>query len=71
MRSIQALRTGRTTLIISHRLAGLETLGEILVLRSGKIVERGAHHQLWQMRGFYRRMWELQGQKLQDITRLV
>ncbi len=66
MRSIQALMAGRTTLIISHRLAGLETVDEIVVLRAGRIVERGAHHELWQMGGFYRRMWELQHHPLAD-----
>ena len=68
MGSIQALMAGRTTLIISHRLTGLEAVDEILVLRSGKIVERGSHHELWQIGGFYRRMWELQHQLLTDVT---
>ncbi|GAB4541576.1 MAG: thiol reductant ABC exporter subunit CydC [Anaerolineae bacterium] len=64
MESIQALMVGRTALIISHRLAGLEGVDEIVVLREGRVVERGAHHQLWQMGGFYRRMWDLQHQIL-------
>jgi thiol reductant ABC exporter CydC subunit len=71
MRSLQALMVGRTTLIISHRLVGLEGVDEIVVLRAGRVVERGAHHELWQMGGFYRRMWELQGQTLRDIARLI
>ncbi len=71
MRSLQALMAGRTTLIISHRLAGLEGVDEIVVLRAGRIVERGAHHELWQMGRFYRRMWELQDQTLRDTARLI
>jgi ATP-binding cassette subfamily C protein CydC len=51
---------GRTTLIITHRLVGLEDVDEILVLRAGRIVERGRHDELMQMNGVYRRMWELQ-----------
>ncbi|NIV29516.1 MAG: hypothetical protein GWN58_08390, partial [Anaerolineae bacterium] len=43
-------------------LVGLEAAGEILVLRAGRIVERGRHHDLMQMDGLYRRMWELQSQ---------
>ena len=66
MGAIQSLMAGRTTLIISHRLVGLEAVDEILVLRAGKIVERGSHHDLWQMGGFYRRVWELQHQVLTD-----
>jgi thiol reductant ABC exporter CydC subunit len=64
MATVRALMAGRTTLIISHRLAGLEPVDEILVLRAGRIVERGPHHELWQMGGYYRRMWELQHQVL-------
>jgi ATP-binding cassette subfamily C protein CydC len=64
MDSIQALMAGRTTLIITHRLAGLEAVDEIVVLRAGRIIERGAHVELWQMGGVYRRMWELQHQVL-------
>ena len=32
---------GRTTLLVSHRLSGLEDVDEILVLESGVVVERG------------------------------
>ena len=71
MRSIQALMAGRTTLIITHRLAGLEAVDEILVLRAGRVVERGAHHELWQMEGHYRRMWELQHQVFGATARLL
>jgi ABC-type multidrug transport system fused ATPase/permease subunit len=64
MGTVQALMAGRTTLIFTHRLAGLEAVDEIVVLREGRIVERGTHHELWQMGGLYRRMWELQHQVL-------
>jgi ABC-type multidrug transport system fused ATPase/permease subunit len=61
------LVAGRTVLLISHRLVGLvESADEILVLRSGRIVERGRHQDLVQMGGLYRRMWDLQNQILAD-----
>ena len=62
---------GRTTLIATHRLAGLEAVDEILVFREGWIVEQGQHHDLMQMGGYYRRMWDLQNQVLADgiVTR--
>jgi thiol reductant ABC exporter CydC subunit len=60
IRSIQSLMKGRTTLLITHRLVGLEAVDDILVLRSGRIVERGRHHELLQTDSIYRRMWELQ-----------
>jgi ABC-type multidrug transport system fused ATPase/permease subunit len=64
MASLRALMAGRTTLLITHRLVGLEAADEILVLREGRIVERGRHHELLQMGGVYHRMWELQKQSL-------
>jgi ABC-type multidrug transport system fused ATPase/permease subunit len=67
MAALQALMVGRTTLIVTHRLAGLEAAGEILVLRAGRIAERGQHHQLIEKDGVYRRMWDLQHQVLADL----
>ena len=60
--TLQGLMAGRTWLLITHRLLGLEAAGEILVLHAGRIVERGRHHELMQMGGLYRQMWELQNQ---------
>jgi ATP-binding cassette subfamily C protein CydC len=57
---------GRTALIFTHRLVGLEAMDEILVLRAGRVVERGPHPDLMGMGGFYRRMWDLQHQVLTD-----
>jgi ATP-binding cassette subfamily C protein CydC len=62
--TLRSLMQGRTSLTISHRLVGLEAADEILVLRAGRIVERGTHHDLVQLDGFYRRMWDLQRQAL-------
>lgn len=67
MQAIHTLMEGRTTLIITHRLVGLEVADEILVLRGGRIVERGQHPNLLQIEGLYRRMWELQNQVLVDL----
>jgi ABC-type multidrug transport system fused ATPase/permease subunit len=60
LRSLGALMTGRTTLLITHRLVGLEQIDEILVLDAGRIVERGRHADLLMLGGRYRRMWERQ-----------
>ncbi|MFC2036742.1 thiol reductant ABC exporter subunit CydC [Chloroflexota bacterium] len=66
--TFQTLMAGCTALIMTHRLVGLEALDEILVLQAGRIVERGRHHDLMQMGGVYRRMWELQNQMLVDTV---
>jgi thiol reductant ABC exporter CydC subunit len=60
MRSIHTFEEGRAWLVISHRLVGMETMDEILVLDRGKVVERGLHAELVRAGGLYRRMWELQ-----------
>jgi len=60
MEAVHGLMEGRTTLVITHRLAGLEVMDEILVLDRGRIVERGRHQELMRRGGLYRRMWELQ-----------
>jgi thiol reductant ABC exporter CydC subunit len=49
---------GRTTLLITHRLAGLEQIDEVLVLDGGRVVERGTHAELVGAGGRYARMWE-------------
>jgi thiol reductant ABC exporter CydC subunit len=62
MQTIQTAMTGKTSLLITHRLAGLETMDEILVMQQGRIVERGRHDELLQAGGLYRQMWQAQRQ---------
>ena len=57
-----------TTLVIAHRLSTIVDADEILVLRHGKIVERGKHHELLQKDGTYARMWRLQLQEEHNIS---
>jgi thiol reductant ABC exporter CydC subunit len=52
------LTEGQTTVMITHRLAGLETMDEILVLDAGRVVERGTHAQLIDANGRYARRWQ-------------
>ena len=61
-KTLYGLMEGRTTLIITHRLVGLEKVHQILVMREGRIIERGRHEDLIQAGGFYNRMWILQTQ---------
>ena len=61
------LMAGKTCLLITHRLVGLENVGEILVMQNGRIVERGAHRDLLEHPGLYRRLWEIQNRIISDI----
>jgi thiol reductant ABC exporter CydC subunit len=48
---------GRTTLLITHRLTGLDRVDEILVLHGGRVVERGRHGELLSSHGRYQALW--------------
>ena len=61
----------KTFLLITHRLVGLQNVGEILVMDAGSIVERGTHTELLQKDGLYRRLWELQNLVLADSGSLA
>ncbi|MFF3943242.1 thiol reductant ABC exporter subunit CydD [Streptomyces sp. NPDC001902] len=50
-----AATTGRTTVLITHRLTGLEGVDEILVLDRGRVVQRGTHQELAAADGPFRR----------------
>ncbi len=52
--------TGKSTIIISHRLSAVQHADEILVLDRGRIVERGSHRQLITLRGLYADQWYMQ-----------
>ncbi|MGB0096352.1 MAG: thiol reductant ABC exporter subunit CydC [Solirubrobacteraceae bacterium] len=48
----------QSVLLITHRLAGLEAVDEVIVLDAGRAVERGTHAQLLTRRGSYAAMWQ-------------
>ncbi len=50
----------KTSMLITHRLIGLENMDEILVMNHGQIVERGTHAELTQMDGLYCHLLDLQ-----------
>ncbi len=58
------LMSGRTLLLITHRLVGMQMMDEILVLQRGCVVERGTHAELLGRGGLYHRLWTLQNRAL-------
>jgi thiol reductant ABC exporter CydC subunit len=61
-----AVTEGRTTLLITHRLMGLEEVDEVLVLDHGRVLERGTHDQLLLLGGRYASLWRLQA-RAEDV----
>ncbi len=55
-RTLSELQKGRTTLVIAHRLSTVQNADQILVLESGRIVERGMHQDLLNINGVYARI---------------
>jgi ATP-binding cassette subfamily C protein CydC len=64
LRAIHRQIQGRTTLIITHRLVGLENVDEILVMQAGTIKERGTQYELLQAEGLYWKLWQIQNQAI-------
>jgi ABC-type multidrug transport system fused ATPase/permease subunit len=50
---LKHLMKGRTTFVIAHRLSTIRQADQILVVESGKIVERGTHQSLYGQKGRY------------------
>jgi len=55
------LTRDRTAIIIAHRLSTARIADNILVLNHGKIIESGSHADLMEQKGFYFRLYQLQG----------
>ena len=58
--TLKKARAGRTTLVVAHRLSTIVDADQILVLRRGKIVERGTHDELLAKAGEYAALWRRQ-----------
>ena len=58
--ALQNLMVGRTVFVIAHRLSTVRRADRIVVLENGTISDVGAHEQLMQKLGTYRRLYDLQ-----------
>ena len=58
--ALQNLMTGRTVVVIAHRLSTVRMANRIVVIENGTIADIGPHEQLMKKLGTYRRLYELQ-----------
>jgi subfamily B ATP-binding cassette protein MsbA len=60
--ALKRLSTGRTTLVVAHRLSTVIDANQIIVLDDGEIVAAGTHLELLARGGLYAKLYALQGQ---------
>ena len=54
------LMTGRTTIVVAHRLSTIQHADKIMVMHKGQLQEQGTHQELLQQNGIYKKLYELQ-----------
>jgi ATP-binding cassette subfamily B protein len=57
---LATLMKGRTSIIVAHRLSTILNVDQILVIREGRIIERGNHQELLKQGGYYSKLFKLQ-----------
>ena len=57
---LRGVMRGRTTILISHRTSTVKNADQIVVLREGRIIERGTHDQLLERGGYYADLYQKQ-----------
>ena len=68
MRALERLMSGRTTLMIAHKLSTVSRADRIYVLKGGEIIEEGTHEELAARGGAYARAFRLQTISGQDVV---
>ena len=59
-KAVDTVLKGRTSLMIAHRLSTVVNADMILVMKDGKIIEQGKHHELLALKGYYFELYKNQ-----------
>jgi ATP-binding cassette subfamily B protein/ATP-binding cassette subfamily C protein/ATP-binding cassette subfamily B multidrug efflux pump len=60
LQALRRARSGRSVIIVSHRLSSVADADRIVVLRNGRIAESGSHQSLLALDGWYASQWKYQ-----------
>jgi len=56
--ALQSLIKDKTVIVIAHRLSSIVSAHQIVVMKEGRIVQRGKHERLSMAEGVYKNMWD-------------
>ena len=59
-KAFAGMMQGRTSFIVAHRLSTIKEADVILVMKDGKVIEKGSHDELLANDGFYSELWNSQ-----------
>ena len=57
--ALKKLMTGRTTIMVAHRLSTIQHSDNIIVLHKGKVRESGTHQEILHQNGIYKKLYEI------------
>ncbi|WP_394011546.1 ABC transporter ATP-binding protein [Anaerococcus cruorum] len=60
IKNLTKSRTGKTTIIIAHRISQVQDCDKIIVMEDGKITDRGSHEELMSYKSWYKNQYENQ-----------
>lgn len=66
--AISNILKGRTSFLIAHRLSTIKMADLILVVRDGKVIERGTHRALIRQKGYYKNLYTMQFEDELDLS---
>ena len=58
--ALEKMMTGRTTIMVAHRLSTIQHADNIIVMHKGKVREMGSHQELLAKDGIYKKLYDLQ-----------